>query len=143
MGILSRRFYALLATSCWGGYRAKKDVGEVHTAVPKGHETKRSNPVETLQKRSNYSVWCVCVVCTIVASIKSSLGLVVACKKVGATHSPARGCRATHSPCAVGGNRSMIYVRFRGSLNDSMVDVIYLICLWTHRSTLIYHPMIV
>ena len=30
-----------------------------------------------------------------------------------------------------------------GSLNDSVVDVIYLICLWTHRSTLIYHPMIV
>ena len=27
--------------------------------------------------------------------------------------------------------------------NDSVVDVIYLICLWTHRSTLIYHPMIV
>ena len=40
-------------------------------------------------------------------------------------------------------HRSMIYVRFRGSLNDSVVDVIYLICLWTHRSTLIYHPMIV
>ena len=37
------------------------------------------------------------------ASIKSCLGLVVACKRVGATHSPARGCGATHSPCAVGG----------------------------------------
>ena len=43
------------------------------------------------------------MVCTIVASIKSSLGLVVACKKVGATHSLARGCRATHNPCVVGG----------------------------------------
>ena len=38
------------------------------------------------------------------ASIKSCLGLVVACKRVGATHSPARGCGATHSPCVVGGN---------------------------------------
>ena len=37
------------------------------------------------------------------ASIKSCLGLVVACKRVGATHSPTRGCEATHSPCVVGG----------------------------------------
>ena len=37
------------------------------------------------------------------ASIKSCLGLVVACKRVGATHSPAKGCGATHSPCVVGG----------------------------------------
>ena len=37
------------------------------------------------------------------ASIKSCLGLVVACKRVGATHSPTRGCGATHSPCVVGG----------------------------------------
>ena len=37
------------------------------------------------------------------ASIKSCLGLVVACKRVGATHSPTRGCGATHSPCIVGG----------------------------------------
>ena len=40
------------------------------------------------------------------ASIKSCLGLVVACKRVGATHSPTRGCGATHSPCVVGGNKS-------------------------------------
>ena len=43
------------------------------------------------------------MVSTIVASIKNSLGLVMACKKVGATHSPTRGCGATHSPCFVGG----------------------------------------
>ena len=44
------------------------------------------------------------------ASIKSCLGLVVACKRVGATHSPTRGCRATHSPCVVGGNLTRLAI---------------------------------
>ena len=51
-----------------------------------------------------------CVVSTSVASIDSSLGLVVVCKKVGATHiNPTKGYGATHcdNPRFVGGIKSL------------------------------------
>ena len=104
MGILPRRFHALLGYHVGGGTKSPRTV---HTCAKRPwNETLQlyKNARETLEKRSNYHEWCACVVCASVASIKTNLSLVVMQTKVGATHSPARYYGATHSPCAVGGN---------------------------------------
>ena len=79
----------------------------MYTAVQKEPKEKRSifdkNARETLEKRLYYvrNAWE-----TLLAQYLPylcSVGLYNMPKHVGATHSPARGCAATHSPCIVRG----------------------------------------
>ena len=97
------------------GCKATKKCTQLYEKDLKQNVPTCRNAPETLQKRPLYRAWCVCVVSTIVASIKRSLGLVMACEKVGATHSPARGYGATHSPCFVRGICIMSKQNFDGT----------------------------
>ena len=103
LGIQARRLYLLLAMSCWW---AAELPTSVHSYT-KGHGTKRSKPPIIWKYSTNalesYLAWCVCVVSTSLASITCSLGLVVLCKTVGATHIHAKCYGATHNRCAIQG----------------------------------------
>ena len=68
----------------------------MYTAIRIGHDTKRYNPIKKRIRNAPETLdvsrgVCVYVVSTSVASINRTSGLVVVCKRVGATHSLAKG----------------------------------------------------